>query len=153
MKRDKRYLYRWETKNGGNNAAKCSLKWDVQYVQCVPIVVTRSDGTFPLQSKLQPEQSLLLSVNCQRFHLYSHFNERRFLLTRHVRSLDDWSSLTGQPKKKPANYVSSSYKAFTLECHRTSCFCQFHNGTGKLGFVNAILADITFFYFRKSFFP
>lgn len=119
-------------------------------MQCIPVVVTRSDSTFPLQSKLHPEQSFLMTVNCQRFHFYSHFNERSFLLTRHVRSLDAWSSLTGQPEKKPAKYMSSSYKAFTMQCHRTSCFCRFRNGTRKSDFVNAILADITFFISGKA---
>lgn len=40
-----------------------------------------------------------------------------------------------------------------MENHKTSCFCYFQNGTGKSGYVNPVLADITFFYLINSFFP
>lgn len=126
-----------------NNAAKCSLKWDVYDVQGVSVVVTWGNSTFPLRSKLHPEQSLLLSVYCQCFRLFSHFNERSFLLTRHIRSLDAWSSLTRQPKEKPAKCVSSSEKWLTLECSKTSHFWYFQDGTEKLDFV---IADTSFLF-------
>lgn len=69
-------------------------------MQAVPIVVTGGNGAFP---QLHPVEPLLLTVNGQRFCLLSHFNERAFLLTRHISSLDARGSLASQPKKKPAD--------------------------------------------------
>lgn len=72
-------------------------------MQAAPIVVTGGYGAFPRQSQLHPVESLLLTVNGQRVCLLSHFNERAFLLTRHISSLDARGGLASQPEKKPAD--------------------------------------------------
>lgn len=92
------------------NTTTCSLKWLFNDVQGIPVVITRGDGTFSLQTKLNPEQSFLLSVNRQCFQLFSYFNKCSFHLPSHIRPLDAWSRLTRQPKKKPAKYAFSNWK-------------------------------------------
>lgn len=84
------------------NTVTCSLKWLVQDVQGLPIVITRGNGTFSLQTKLNPEQSFLFSVNRQCFQLFSYFNNCGFCMTCHIRPLDGF---TRQPKQEPAKYV------------------------------------------------
>lgn len=87
------------------NTTTCSPNWLIYDVQDVPVVITRGNGTFSVQTELNPEQSFVLSVNGQCFQLFWYFNKCSFHLSCHIRPLDTWSHPTRQPKKKPAKYV------------------------------------------------